>query len=97
MAATINIIHCPLAEVGSRLSGWLVPPEAYASRPNRVNGLPAGQATQNNSAIFVVCDRNVEDFARRIRHDNLLPITADEGHKTMDTVMNIWCKQQGIE
>ena len=39
--------------------------------------------------VFVVCDRNVEDFARRIRHDNLLAITADEAHKTMDTVMNI--------
>ncbi|MCR4569308.1 MAG: 3-dehydroquinate synthase [Bacteroidales bacterium] len=39
--------------------------------------------------VFVVCDRNVEDFARRIRHDNLLAITADEAHKTIDTVMDI--------
>ena len=49
--------------------------------------------------VFVVCDRNVEDFARRIRHDNLLPITADEGHKTMDTVMNIcrWLRDCGAD
>ncbi len=39
--------------------------------------------------VFVVCDRNVIGFARRIRHDNLLAITADEAHKTIDTVMDI--------
>ena len=49
--------------------------------------------------VFVVCDRNVEDFARRIRHDNLLAITADEAHKTMDTVMNIcrWLRDCGAD
>lgn len=58
--------------------------------------------------VFVVCDRNVEDFARKIaglqagartaqrgtdgplsQIDNLLAITADEAHKTIDTVMEI--------
>ncbi len=39
--------------------------------------------------VYVVCDRNVIGFARRIRHDNLLAITADEAHKTIDTVMDI--------
>ncbi len=58
--------------------------------------------------VFVVCDRNVEDFARKVaglrtdartaqrgtdgplsRIDNLLPITADEAHKTIDIVMEI--------
>lgn len=39
--------------------------------------------------VYVVCDRNVEVFARRIRHGNLLAITADEAHKTIDTVMEI--------
>ena len=49
--------------------------------------------------VFVVCDRNVEDFARRIRHDNLLAITADEAHKTIDTVMDIcrWLCDNGAD
>jgi 3-dehydroquinate synthetase len=68
--------------------------------------------------VFVVCDRNVEDFARKVaglrtdartaqrgtdsplpQIDNLLPITADEGHKTMDTVMNIcrWLRDCGAD
>ena len=68
--------------------------------------------------VFVVCDRNVEDFARKIaglqagartaqrgtdgplsQIDNLLAITADEGHKTMDTVMDIcrWLRDCGAD
>ena len=47
--------------------------------------------------VFVVCDRNVEGFARNIaglragdtQRGNLLSITADEAHKTIDTVMDI--------
>ena len=58
--------------------------------------------------VFVVCDRNVEGFARKVaglrtgartalhgtdsplsQHGNLLSITADEAHKTIDTVMDI--------
>lgn len=68
--------------------------------------------------VFVVCDRNVEDFARKIaglqagartaqrgtdgplsQIDNLLPITADEAHKTIDTVMEIcrWLRDCGAD
>lgn len=49
--------------------------------------------------VFVVCDRNVIGFARRIRHDNLLAITADEAHKTIDTVMKIcrWLCDNGAD
>lgn len=58
--------------------------------------------------VFVVCDRNVEDFARQVagipagaEHSGktLLAITADEGHKTTDTVMLIcrWLLEQGAD
>lgn len=58
--------------------------------------------------VFVVCDRNVEDFARQVagipagaEHSGktLLAITADEGHKTIDTVMLIcrWLLEQGAD
>ncbi len=58
--------------------------------------------------VFVVCDRNVEDFARQVagipagaEHDGkpLLAITADEGHKTINTVMHIcrWLLEHGAD
>ena len=49
--------------------------------------------------VFVVCDLNVEGFARRIGHYDLLPITADESHKTIDTVMDIcrWLRDCGAD
>ena len=101
MASSINIIHCSIFETGERLSGWLVPPEAYASRPNRVNGLPAGQATQNNSAIFVVCDRNVSWVVEKtcVKPAAVLEIEADEQAKSLDTVLEIdrWLMEQGAD
>ena len=56
----------------------------------------------------MVCDRNVEDFARQVagipsgaKHGGmpLLAITADEKHKTIDTVMQIcrWLLEQGAD
>ena len=59
--------------------------------------------------VFVVCDRNVEGFAREVtglRTDGrsgepggLLAITADEAHKTIDTVMQIcrWLLSKGAD
>ena len=68
--------------------------------------------------VYVVCDRNVEDFARKVaglragartaqrgtdgllsQIDNLLAITADEAHKTIDTVMDIcrWLRDNGAD
>ena len=49
--------------------------------------------------VFVVCDRNVEGFARRVGHYKLLAITADEAHKTIDTVMDIcrWLRDSGAD
>lgn len=53
--------------------------------------------------IFVVCDRNVEGFAREVaglRTGNaLLAITADEAHKNIDTVMEIcrWLCDNGAD
>ena len=56
--------------------------------------------------IFVVYDRNVEGFAQRIAGQTgnskklqMLAITADEAHKTIDTVMEIcrWLLEQGAD
>ena len=58
--------------------------------------------------VFVVCDRNVEDFARQVagipagtenKGMALLAITADEEHKNIDTVMQIcrWLLEQGAD
>lgn len=58
--------------------------------------------------VFVVCDRNVEDFARQVagipsgaKHGGmpLLAISADEEHKNIDTVMLIcrWLLEQGAD
>lgn len=50
--------------------------------------------------IFVICDRNVEKLAREISPGSpLLPVTADEAHKTMDTVMQIcrWLLEHGAD
>ena len=59
--------------------------------------------------VFVVCDRNVEGFAREVtglRTDGrsgepggLLAITADEAHKTIDSVMQIcrWLLEMGAD
>ena len=53
-----------------------------------------------NKEIFVVCDRNVEPLAARIADGRpLLAITADEEHKTIDTVADIcrWLMEQGAD
>ena len=59
--------------------------------------------------VFVVCDRNVEAFARKVaglrtgprrgEACGLLAITADEAHKTIDTVMDIcrWLRDEGAD
>lgn len=50
-----------------------------------------------NPEIFVVCDRNVEQFARKIAGDRpLLSITADEDHKNINSVLFIcrWLLEQ---
>lgn len=58
--------------------------------------------------VFVVCDRNVEDFARQVagipsgaKYGGmpLLAISADEEHKNIDTVMLIcrWLLEQGAD
>lgn len=55
---------------------------------------------QDSKDIFVVCDRNVEDLARGIAPGRpVLPITADEEHKTMDTVIMIcrWLLESGAD
>jgi len=47
--------------------------------------------------VFVVCDRNVEQFARKIAGDRpLLSITADEDHKNIESVLSIcrWLLEQ---
>ena len=51
--------------------------------------------------IFVVYDRNVEGFAKRAAGQKwpMLAITADEAHKTIDTVTEIcrWLLEQGAD
>ena len=51
--------------------------------------------------IFVVYDRNVEAFAQKVAPPDspMLAITADEEHKTIDSVMMIcrWLLEQGAE
>ena len=49
-------------------------------------------------SIYVIYDRNVESFALKLAEGRpALPITADEEHKTMDTVLDIcrWLLAQG--
>lgn len=53
-----------------------------------------------NNNIFVVYDRNVADFALKIAEGRpTLPITADEEHKTMESVLGIcrWLLAQGAD
>ncbi len=53
-----------------------------------------------NDNIFVVYDRNVADFALKLSEGRpALPITADEEHKTMDSVLDIcrWLLSQGAD
>lgn len=50
--------------------------------------------------IFIVCDRNVEEFARKTAPGRpLLAITADEEHKNIGTVTEIcrWLMEQGAD
>lgn len=50
--------------------------------------------------VFVICDRNVESFAHSLAPGRpLYAITADERHKTMDTVVGIcrWLMEQGAD
>ena len=52
----------------------------------------------NKKNIYVIYDRNVEAFALKLAKGHpALPITADEEHKTMDTVLDIcrWLLAQG--
>ena len=51
-----------------------------------------------NKSIYVIYDRNVESFALKLAEGRpALAITADEAHKTMDTVLDIcrWLLAQG--
>lgn len=53
-----------------------------------------------NNNIFVVYDRNVSSFAQKIAEGHpALAITADEEHKTMDTVLDIcrWLLAEGAD
>ncbi len=53
-----------------------------------------------NNNIFVIYDRNVSDFALKIAEGRpALPITTDEEHKTMESVLNIcrWLLAQGAD
>lgn len=49
--------------------------------------------------VFVVCDRNVESFARKIGDYPLLPFHACEQNKTIDTVVSIcrWLMENGAD
>ena len=50
--------------------------------------------------IFIVADRSVREFARSLSPDSpMLEITADEEHKTIDSVMQIcrWLLSQGAD
>ena len=51
-------------------------------------------------SIFIIYDRNVEAFALKLAEGRpAFPITADEEHKTMDTVLDIcrWLLSQGAD
>ena len=55
---------------------------------------------EDGCRVFVVADRNVSSFARSLSPGSpLLEITADEEHKTIDTVMQIcrWLLAQGAD
>ena len=55
---------------------------------------------KNYKHVFVVCDRNVEGFAKHLAgRREMMPIDADEKHKTIDTVMQIcrWLLSKGAD
>ena len=55
---------------------------------------------KNYKHVFVVCDRNVEGFAKHLAGSReMMPIDADEKHKTIDTVMQIcrWLLSKGAD
>jgi 3-dehydroquinate synthase len=55
---------------------------------------------KNYKHVFVVCDRNVEGFAKRLAgRRKMMPIDADEKHKTINTVMQIcrWLLSKGAD
>lgn len=55
---------------------------------------------KNYKQVFVVYDRNVEGFAKHLAgHREMMPIDADEKHKTIDTVMQIcrWLLSKGAD
>ena len=55
---------------------------------------------KNYKQVFVVCDRNVEGFAKHLAgRREMMPIDADEEHKTIDTVMQIcrWLLSKGAD
>ncbi len=55
---------------------------------------------KNYKQVFVVCDRNVEGFAKHLAgRREMMPIDADEKHKTIDTVMQIcrWLLSKGAD
>ena len=55
---------------------------------------------KNYKQVFVVCDRNVEGFAKHLAgRREMMAIDADEKHKTIDTVMRIcrWLLSKGAD
>jgi len=55
---------------------------------------------KNYKQVFVVCDRNVEGFAKHLAgRREMMAIDADEKHKTIDTVMQIcrWLLSKGAD
>ena len=55
---------------------------------------------KNYKQVFVVYDRNVEGFAKHLAgRREMMPIDADEKHKTIDTVMQIcrWLLSKGAD
>ena len=86
----INIVHCPLSDIGARLKAGVG--EGF--------GTPS-PTSATMSEVFVVCDRNVRGLVEKtgIKPAGIYEIEATEDNKTFTTVVEIgrWLMEQGAD
>ncbi|MBR5660949.1 MAG: 3-dehydroquinate synthase [Bacteroidales bacterium] len=102
----INIIHCPISEVGSRLKELSsfaegTPSASLRSAPYPGKWSAAGIPSAAKLQLFIVCDRNIRELAEMIgvEADGIFEIYATEGNKDIATVVDInrWLMEKGAD
>ena len=101
MAVSINIIHCPIAEVGNWLSGKGCPPGGLRFAPCTGKRPSEGHPFPKEKEIFVICDKNVRWVVEKtgVKPAAVLEIKASEQAKSLDTVLEVdrWLMEQGAD